>query len=93
MFIQPLVNGEFPKTVIDAINKVNEREKVNFDRLYEFSEKEKELIKSTIKLLYTNRHHYISSFRLLYRFIKTIIFEIFRCVADTGKPQVLGCSP
>jgi hypothetical protein len=50
IFTQPLINGEFPKRVTDAIKKVNEREKINIERLIPFTEEEKKIIKGNVAL-------------------------------------------
>ncbi|XP_025409578.1 lactase-phlorizin hydrolase-like [Sipha flava] len=54
IFTQPLINGEFPKRVTDAIKKVNEREKINIERLIPFTEEEKKIIKGSFDFICFN---------------------------------------
>lgn len=42
VFIQPLINGEFPKSVMDSQKKTNCNENFKIPRLVEFSDAEKE---------------------------------------------------
>lgn len=39
--VQPLVSGEFPKSVIETFEKTNENEKLRIRRLIPFNEDEK----------------------------------------------------
>lgn len=41
VFIQPLVNGEFPESVMDAYEKTNYNEELRIRRLIEFTDDEK----------------------------------------------------
>lgn len=45
VFIQPLINGQFPKSVLDAFEKTNKEENLNIPRLIQFTNDEQNDLK------------------------------------------------
>ncbi|KAL4121990.1 hypothetical protein QTP88_014405 [Uroleucon formosanum] len=54
VFIQPLKDGTFPQSMIDAIAKTDEKEKIKISRICEFSEEEKKDIKESYDFIAFN---------------------------------------
>ncbi|KAL4121991.1 hypothetical protein QTP88_014406 [Uroleucon formosanum] len=54
VFTQPLRNGTFPQSLLDAIAKTDEKEKITLRRIYEFSEEEKKDIKGSYDFIAFN---------------------------------------
>jgi len=55
VFVQPLINGEFPKSIVDSINKTNKNENLRLQRLIPFTDEEKkDLIGNKTILIFNN---------------------------------------